>query len=211
MANEEVNTGRRRFLTATTAVVGAVGAGFAAVPFIKSWSPSARARFAGAPVSQDIGALAEGSRVRSPEAPEASHLFFGDAVGHLLGIFATHPPLVERIRRIDPSFDGDSSRVRVGTAEPSAPDDRGAATLRPQVRPGRGVFRLNPEEMVSRIGTIADPAFKNGHCCGTLYELPVKIGALPAEMRTTFRCATSSKSRPVGRCSRSTAMTTASA
>ena len=63
MANEEVNTGRRRFLTATTAVVGAVGAGFAAVPFIKSWSPSARARFAGAPVSQDISALAEGAQM----------------------------------------------------------------------------------------------------------------------------------------------------
>ena len=63
MANEEVNTGRRRFLTATTAVVGAVGAGFAAVPFIKSWSPSARARFAGAPVSQDIAALAEGQQM----------------------------------------------------------------------------------------------------------------------------------------------------
>jgi ubiquinol-cytochrome c reductase iron-sulfur subunit len=59
MANEEVNNGRRRFLTATTAVVGAVGAGFAAVPFIKSWSPSARARFAGAPVTQDIAALEE--------------------------------------------------------------------------------------------------------------------------------------------------------
>jgi ubiquinol-cytochrome c reductase iron-sulfur subunit len=64
MANEEVNTGRRRFLTATTAVVGAVGAGFAAVPFIKSWSPSARARFAGAPVSQDISALAEGAQMQ---------------------------------------------------------------------------------------------------------------------------------------------------
>jgi ubiquinol-cytochrome c reductase iron-sulfur subunit len=63
MTNEEVNTGRRRFLTATTAVVGAVGAGFAAVPFIKSWSPSARARFAGAPVSQDIGALVEGQQM----------------------------------------------------------------------------------------------------------------------------------------------------
>ena len=63
MANEEVNTGRRRFLTATTAVVGAVGAGFAAVPFIRSWSPSARARFAGAPVSQDISALAEGAQM----------------------------------------------------------------------------------------------------------------------------------------------------
>jgi ubiquinol-cytochrome c reductase iron-sulfur subunit len=63
MANEEVNTGRRRFLTATTAVVGAVGAGIAAVPFIKFWSPSARARFAGAPVSQDISAIKEGTQL----------------------------------------------------------------------------------------------------------------------------------------------------
>ncbi len=63
MTNQEVNTGRRRFLTATTAVVGAVGAGFAAVPFIRSWSPSARARFAGAPISQDITALVEGAQL----------------------------------------------------------------------------------------------------------------------------------------------------
>jgi ubiquinol-cytochrome c reductase iron-sulfur subunit len=39
------------------------GAGFAAVPFIKSWSPSARARFAGAPVTQDLSALAEGQQM----------------------------------------------------------------------------------------------------------------------------------------------------
>ena len=63
MTNHEVNTGRRRFLTATTAVVGAVGAGFAAAPSITSWSPSARARFAGAPVSQDLSALAEGQQL----------------------------------------------------------------------------------------------------------------------------------------------------
>jgi ubiquinol-cytochrome c reductase iron-sulfur subunit len=55
--------GRRRFLTATTAVVGAVGVGFAAVPFIKSWNPSARAKLAGAPVTADISALAEGTRM----------------------------------------------------------------------------------------------------------------------------------------------------
>ena len=67
MANDEVhkpvNTGRRRFLTATTVAVGAVGAGFAAVPFIKSWNPSARARLAGAPVVADISALQEGQRL----------------------------------------------------------------------------------------------------------------------------------------------------
>src|SRR5688500_19926236 len=61
--HDPINTGRRRFLTATTAVVGAVGAGFAAVPFIKSWNPSARAKLAGAPVSADISALAEGQRL----------------------------------------------------------------------------------------------------------------------------------------------------
>ena len=58
-----VDTGRRRFLTATTAVVGAVGAGFVAVPFIKSWNPSARAKLAGAPISADISALGEGQRL----------------------------------------------------------------------------------------------------------------------------------------------------
>ena len=66
MANQgdhPVNHGRRRFLTATTAVVGAVGAGFAAVPFIKSWNPSARAKLAGAPVIADITGLQEGQRL----------------------------------------------------------------------------------------------------------------------------------------------------
>jgi len=61
--HEPVNQGRRRFLTATTAVVGAVGAGFVAVPFIKSWNPSARAKLAGAPVTADISALQEGQRL----------------------------------------------------------------------------------------------------------------------------------------------------
>ncbi|PIQ37077.1 MAG: ubiquinol-cytochrome c reductase iron-sulfur subunit [Lysobacterales bacterium CG17_big_fil_post_rev_8_21_14_2_50_64_11] len=63
MANPEVSNGRRRFLTATTAVVGAVGAGFAAVPFIKSWQPSARAQGAGAPVFVDISKLEFGQRL----------------------------------------------------------------------------------------------------------------------------------------------------
>jgi len=67
MANDDVhgpdNPGRRRFLTATTAVVGAVGVGFAAVPFIKSWNPSARAKVAGGPVTVDISALAEGQQL----------------------------------------------------------------------------------------------------------------------------------------------------
>lgn len=63
MANQGVNTGRRRFLTASTAVVGGAGAIFAAVPFIKSWKPSARAQVAGAPVTVDISRLEPGQRL----------------------------------------------------------------------------------------------------------------------------------------------------
>ncbi len=63
LGDQPINQGRRRFLTATTAVVGAVGVGFVAVPFIKSWNPSAKAKMAGAPVKQDISALQDGMRI----------------------------------------------------------------------------------------------------------------------------------------------------
>jgi len=60
---DPVNTGRRKFLTASTVVVGAAGVAVAAVPFIKSWNPSARALTAGAPVTVDIGGLQVGQRL----------------------------------------------------------------------------------------------------------------------------------------------------
>ena len=60
MANEVVDHGRRRFLTATTAVVGGIGIVSAAVPFIKSWEPSARAKAAGAPVTQSLSKIEAG-------------------------------------------------------------------------------------------------------------------------------------------------------
>ena len=53
-----------------------------------------------------IGGVTAGSGIQSPNAPEASHMFFGRATGGLSGLFSTHPPLAERIRRIDPSWDG---------------------------------------------------------------------------------------------------------
>ena len=60
MSDGAVDKDKRRFLTAATSVVGAVGAGFVAVPFVASWMPSERAKNAGAPVQVDIGKLEEG-------------------------------------------------------------------------------------------------------------------------------------------------------
>ena len=63
MSSEVSDNDRRRFLTAATVVVGAVGTGFVAVPFIKSWNPSARARSAGAPIKADISKLEMGQQI----------------------------------------------------------------------------------------------------------------------------------------------------
>ena len=63
MAAESVNHGRRRFLTASTVVVGGVGGVYAAIPFIAAWKPSAKAVAAGAPVSADISKLAVGQQL----------------------------------------------------------------------------------------------------------------------------------------------------
>ncbi len=55
---------RRRLLVAATGVVGAVGAGAAAWPFLASLQPSARARIVGAPVEVYIGSLEPGQLAR---------------------------------------------------------------------------------------------------------------------------------------------------
>jgi len=64
MSGDKTNSGRRRFLTAATTVVGAVGTGYLLVPFISSMQPSAKARAAGAPVRADISKLEPGQMIR---------------------------------------------------------------------------------------------------------------------------------------------------
>ena len=63
MSEQNVNKGRRRFLTAATSVVGVAGAVGVATPFVKSWNPSARAKAAGAPVKRDISKLEPGQLI----------------------------------------------------------------------------------------------------------------------------------------------------
>lgn len=62
--SEGVDKSRRHFLTVATTVTGVVGAGFAAVPFLSSWKPSARAKALGAPVEVDISKLQPGEMLR---------------------------------------------------------------------------------------------------------------------------------------------------
>lgn len=60
MIEDRVDLKRRQFLTGVTTGVGLVGVAAAAVPFVASMTPSARAHAAGAPVEVDISKLEPG-------------------------------------------------------------------------------------------------------------------------------------------------------
>ena len=51
-------------LTAATVGTGVIGAAFAAIPFIASWKPSARAKALGAPVEVDASKLEAGQMLK---------------------------------------------------------------------------------------------------------------------------------------------------
>jgi len=69
---------------------------------------------------QKIGGV--GSKIESAHAGEASHMFFGNGMGNpFLGALATHPPLDQRIRAIDPGWDGTFKTVRIKAVEEDAP------------------------------------------------------------------------------------------
>jgi len=62
-----------------------------------------------------IGGSAAGSRIENPAGAEISHALFAEGVsGFFSSLFATHPPLDKRIRRLDPEWDGN---FNVGTVE----------------------------------------------------------------------------------------------
>lgn len=62
MSSTPVDTGKRTWLIAS-GCVGAVGAGFTAVPFVSSFSPSEKAKAAGAAVEVDISVLKPGEKI----------------------------------------------------------------------------------------------------------------------------------------------------
>jgi Zn-dependent protease with chaperone function len=78
---------------------------------------------------QKIGGY--GSRMGSPHASDAGHLFFGNALGDpLFGLMSTHPPIDQRIRAIDPTWDGQYKRL-----PEDKPEDLHLSRTLPHARP----------------------------------------------------------------------------
>ncbi len=98
-----------------------------------------------------MGGYKAGSRIRLPEVQQVSHLFFGDALQSWWqsNWWATHPPLVNRIKRIDPSFRGriqklDEASVRAFNRE------QAAMMFAPAPSPEQ--LRMNVEQVMDSIG-----------------------------------------------------------
>jgi Zn-dependent protease with chaperone function len=82
-----------------------------------------------------VAGLSGAQREASSAELEAQHMFFAGSAGFLESLFSSHPPIGERIRRVDPAFDGhipDVAPVAVTDAEPvSGLSGRAVATPPP--------------------------------------------------------------------------------
>lgn len=118
-----------------------------------------------------IGGYALGSSLQSSKSAEIGHFFFAQAFRSMLGgLWATHPPLAERIRALDSSFDGTffeppqvvdvavESFVTAGFASPKSGDlapattrSAGAAVLPPSAASAavESVGSLTPEQLAN--------------------------------------------------------------
>ena len=135
-----------------------------------------------------IGGLIAGSRLTAPNAETASHLFFSSGLSApFAALLATHPPLGERIRRIDPAWDGrypdvDADRRAgvvgaVGVAAAAGPRE----THREEGHRGEAPDRiaLTPEEAVGRAGTVTPAHVAYAH--DLLAALPAVVTAAAEE------------------------------
>ena len=58
-----------------------------------------------------IGGSSHGSQLQNEHAAEFSHMYFGQGVKSLFNLMATHPPLEERIKRIQPGWNGEFAQA----------------------------------------------------------------------------------------------------
>jgi Zn-dependent protease with chaperone function len=107
-----------------------------------------------------IAGYAHGTRLGSAHASEAGHLFFGNALkASFLGLLATHPPIEERIRAIDPSFTSQTGRKSPPASDGSRPLTAPSPDLRSQhvAPPPLSGFASAPTAAAESLRTLGTP------------------------------------------------------
>lgn len=102
-----------------------------------------------------IGGLANGSRIEHPRADEMSHLFFSNALADAwLHALDSHPPLEERIRRLDASFNGRFPEV---TPLPAPPPSEIYLKPQPPKTAPKPAVSLSGAEVIALLSRAGDP------------------------------------------------------
>jgi len=123
-----------------------------------------------------IGGWVYGSRVDDPHSSQAAHMFFGRHAGSMLGsALSTHPPLVKRIRQIEPDFDGTFPRI-LPNQPPRYPAGAVAATA---ARPAA--------EQTPAVSALAALALIGQPTAAHLEHARRIIDSLPRELRDSAR------------------------
>ncbi|WP_449421582.1 M48 family metallopeptidase [Rhodanobacter lindaniclasticus] len=111
-----------------------------------------------------IAILSEGSQLQAANKQEVAHMLFGEA-GSFNALFATHPPLLERIRALEPGFkEADLARMvaemqRAAASPPAARTNGPAATSGVPGMPGLPLPSVLTGVLAGGIATAA-PAFQ---------------------------------------------------
>ena len=95
-----------------------------------------------------IGGFRRGTRLGAPRAGEVAHLLFGEGVAPLAGLFSTHPPLEERIRRLEPGFEPDEGWGERPLSSPSS------AVITPLA--SSNILGLVPEALPAMAGVLEE-------------------------------------------------------
>ena len=104
-----------------------------------------------------IGGYSHGSRIEATDPEEVSHMLFGSGA-RLAGLFATHPPLIERIKALDPGFaESDLSHVdRLSARQGASEFGEVARGLAPGLAVGADSRSYRPESISDSIGNPAE-------------------------------------------------------
>jgi Zn-dependent protease with chaperone function len=94
------------------------------------------------------------SRIESVEAEEVSHMLFDYPAGAFAGLLATHPPLLERIRALEPDFDPRDFPEPRGAMAAGVGEARSVAG----VAAGLSPVSTSGAALLARAGSIGPPA-----------------------------------------------------
>lgn len=123
-----------------------------------------------------IGGWQAGSRLLSPSAPEYSHAYFSNGIASFM--FTTHPPLKNRIRRIEPHWDGKflEPKRELPVQQPPVEDEQAAkkkAVLDVVTTADVGAAVEEAMQAIDRVGQPDDQQIK--YAQGLLAQVPHAI------------------------------------